>query len=39
MGVLFAAGLAGMSEEVLDALGSLSSELDEDHDAIGGDVG
>src|SRR6266481_5229380 len=38
VGVLFAAGFAGVSEEILDPLVALVEELDEDEDAIVGDV-
>ena len=37
--VLFAAGFAGVGEEILDRLVAGVEELDEDHDAIVGDVG
>ncbi len=39
VGVLFAAGLAGVGEEVLDGFVAGVEELDEDEDAIVGEVG
>jgi hypothetical protein len=39
VGVLFAAGFAGMGEEVLNPLVARVEELDEDEDAIAGIVG
>ncbi len=39
VGVLFTAWFAGMSEEILNGLAALVEELDEDDDAVGGDVG
>ena len=39
VGVLFAAGFAGVGEEILDGLVAGVEELDEDEDAVGGEVG
>jgi hypothetical protein len=39
VGILFAAGPAGMSEEVLDLLVARVEELDEDEDAIAWEIG
>src|ERR1700742_4190966 len=39
VGVLFAAGFARMSEELLNCLGAGVEELDEEEDAVVGDVG
>jgi hypothetical protein len=39
VGVLFAAGFAGVGEEVLDPFVARVEELDEDEDAIAGEVG
>ena len=38
MGVLLAAGAAGMGVEVVDLLGAEVEELDEEKDAVGGVV-